>query len=212
MIINQMWHIDFSFALARGRKREREAGCAWVLWCWGGAVISRSRRSHIINQLCCAWAAQKATTGKSSALSLSLCATVTLWLLWHFVWIVTRLTAQCCLIALANKTSCENFNEWRRHRQGHCHSPPTKMWIPRTNWRSLGAQFQWTLINRPLDTDADAGYTACHGYARRVQHKHTEIQNHPFHSLGTHTHPVQYGWLNFLFWFEPRTLLYWEKC
>lgn len=30
MIINQMWHIDFSFALARGRKREREAGCAWA--------------------------------------------------------------------------------------------------------------------------------------------------------------------------------------
>lgn len=61
---------------------------------------------------------------------------------------------------------------------------PPKMWIPRTNWRSLGAQFQWTLINRPLDTDADAGYTACHGYASRVQHKHTEIQNPP---LSPHT-------------------------
>lgn len=23
-------------------------------------------------------------------------------------------------------------------------------------------------------------------------------------SLSSHTHPVQYGWLNFLFWFEPR--------
>lgn len=136
---------------------------------------------------------------------------MTLWLLWHFVWIVTRLTAQCCLIALANKTSCENFNEWRRHRQGHCHfppshRPPTKIRIPRTNWRSVGAQFQWTLINRPLDTDADAGYTACHGYARRVQHKHTEIQNpYPFLSPPphTHTHPIQLnmvGWTSYFGW------------
>lgn len=152
MIINQMWHIDFSFALARGRKREREAGCAWVLWCWGGAVISRSRRSHIINQLCWARAAQKATTGKSSALSLSLCATVTLWLLWHFVWIVTRLTAQCCLIALANKTSCENFNEWRRHRQGHCHSPPPKNVNPKDK-----LAVAWCTISMNFDK-SPAGY------------------------------------------------------
>lgn len=80
--------------------------------------------------------------------------------------------------------------------------------IARTNWRSVGAQFQWTLINRSLDTDTDAGYThththtACHGYTRRVQHKY--IETHP-QLTHTHTHTVVcVGWASHFGWVEFR--------
>lgn len=46
MIINQMWHIDFSFATASGRKRERQGVCVGVVMLRRCCNISQSSQSY----------------------------------------------------------------------------------------------------------------------------------------------------------------------